>query len=40
MIFIGDILDIILYMDYPYINNDNGSIFAGEDGRFIKLYIG
>jgi hypothetical protein len=40
MDFIGNILDIILYMDYPYINNDNGSIFTDEDRRFIELYIG
>jgi hypothetical protein len=24
MIFINDIIDIILYMDYPYINDDKG----------------
>jgi hypothetical protein len=38
--FIDDIIDIILYTDYPYINDDKMKVFADEDGRLIELSIG
>ena len=39
IILIDNIIDIILYMDYLYIDNNKGQIFINKDKRFIKFNI-